>query len=67
MRIRAWFMAWMLRMPRPPSLFGVQMSFQALRHKAFEFVSSLTPVYQKFWMMAVSLDMNFLVKRIFDM
>jgi hypothetical protein len=35
-------------MPSPPSSFRVQMSFQARRHRLFEFVSSLTPVHQKF-------------------
>jgi hypothetical protein len=54
-------------MPKPPSLFGEQMSFQALKQRLLEFDSSLIPVHQKFLIIAVSFAMNFLVKRILDM
>jgi hypothetical protein len=46
---------------------GAQISFQALKQKDLEFVSSLTPVHQKFLIMAVSFARNFLEKRMFDM
>jgi hypothetical protein len=48
--------------PKPPSAFGVQMSFQALKQSPFEFVSSLISFHTKNTMIVVSLAMNFLVK-----
>jgi hypothetical protein len=33
--------------PKPPSAFGVQMSFQALKQSPFEFVSSLISFHTK--------------------
>lgn len=53
--------------PSPPSFFGAQISFQALRHKDLELESFLTPVHQKFLITAVSLAKNFLGKRMFVM
>jgi hypothetical protein len=47
-------------MPRPSSLLGVQISFQAFRHRALLVFSSLTAVHQK---MAASFDMNLLEKK----
>ena len=53
--------------PKPPSFFGEHISFQAFKHKLLALVSSLTPVHQKHLMIAVSLVMNFLVNKMFDM
>jgi hypothetical protein len=43
------------------------MSFQALRHKLLEVDSSLTPVLQKFLIIAVSFAINIFMNRILDM
>jgi hypothetical protein len=67
MSMRAWFVAWRFLMPRPPSFFGVHISFQALRQSDLALASSRTPVHQKVLIMAMSLAINFLEKRILDM
>lgn len=56
-------MACKFLIPRPPSFFGEQMSFQARRQRDFELFSSLTHVHQKFRMIAVSLEKNFCPKK----
>ena len=66
-RTRPLFIAWMFLIPRPPSLFGIQMSFHALRQSALDLGSSFIPVHQKFLMMAVSFAINFLENNMLDM
>jgi hypothetical protein len=46
-RIKPWLAAWKFLIPNPPSFFGVQMSFQALKQRALLVLSSLIHVHQK--------------------
>jgi hypothetical protein len=64
--MRPRFIACKFLIPKPPSFFGEQISFQALRQRLLELVSSLVPVHQKFLMIEVSFAMNFLVNKMFD-
>jgi hypothetical protein len=52
--------------PKPPSLLGLQISFQDLKWKEEEPLSSWTPAHQKFQIMEVILEMKVLENNTVD-
>jgi len=49
--------------PRPPSFFGLQISFQDLKRKGMEALFSWAPAHQKFFIIVVILEMKVLEKK----